>query len=66
MKIVNKIQVAGKKNCFYKNSWCPFDKFIRNHFRCIRFSEKIDMNERVGACKLKHGDKVFIKIDDTE
>lgn len=62
----DKVQVAGKKVCSYRGECCPFNKYVKGDWYCVRFGGKINTGDRVNACKIKHGDKVFVKIDDTE
>ncbi len=60
------VQVAGKKDCAYRGEYCPFNRHVKSDWYCVRFGGRIKDNARVNACKIKHGDKVFVKIDDTE
>jgi hypothetical protein len=75
MDLISKVQVARKIYCDYRGgAFCPFVAVRKDKLVCRRFGGVLkEYNKdrpikflRVDACKIKHGDKVFVKIDDTE
>lgn len=69
MRIVNNVKVAGKVKCEYKGEFCPFLKYYisDNQYHCLRFGDTLGAdNKRTGACKIKHGDGILVKIDDIQ